>query len=142
MSSSSTSSSLGDRYNPNIPTHHDPRRSVPEPGLTSISPSPDEGSYSPLSGDAGTSLPASEDVEQGPKEHMFAERRVMASCSCRSIQHLASEDLKKGSKGDLKFELTSPRTVMNTSFAHQNFTNLSKRSRHKGEEEATSIPRE
>ena len=30
-------------------------------------------------------------------------------------------------------------TVMNASFAHQNFTNLSKRSRHEEEEGATSI---
>ena len=29
--------------------------------------------------------------------------------------------------------------VTNASFAHQDFTNLSKRSRHKEEEEATSI---
>ena len=33
-------------------------------------------------------------------------------------------------------------TVTNASFAYQDFTNLSKRSRHKGEEEATSIPQD
>ena len=40
---------------------------------------------------------------------MFAVCRAMASCSCCSIQRLASGDLKKGSEVDSSSESTSPK---------------------------------
>ena len=44
-----------------------------------------------------------------PWEHNAATCKATTSCSCRSIQHLASEDLKKGSGGDSSFESMSPK---------------------------------
>ena len=45
-----------------------------------------------------------------PWEHTAAACKATASCSCRLIQRLASEDLKKGSEGDLSSESMSPKT--------------------------------
>ena len=53
--------------------------------------------------------PASEDAGKDPWEHNAATRKATASCSCRSIQCLASEDLKKGSEGDSSSESMSPK---------------------------------
>ena len=96
-SSSSTSSSLGGTHSPDIPTCRDPTSPAPDPAPTSRSLSPDRRPHSPPPDDEEDSSHASKDAEKDPWEHTTAARKVTASCSCRSIQRLASADLKKGS---------------------------------------------
>ena len=108
-SSSSTSSLLGDIHSPDIPTHHDPTSPAPDPAPTSRSTSPDGGPHSPPPINEEGSSPASEDAGKDPWEHTAAARKATASCFCNSIQRLASEDLKKGSEGDLSSESMSPK---------------------------------
>ena len=109
-SSSSTSSSLGDTRSPDNPAHRDPTSPAPGPAPISKSPSPDGCPHSPPPADEEGSSPASEDAGKDPWEHNAAARKATASCSCRSIQRLASEDLKKGSGGDSSSESMSPKT--------------------------------
>ena len=109
-SSSSTSSSLSGTHSPDSPAHRDPTSPAPVPAQTSKSPSPGECPHSPPPDDAEDSLPASEDAGKDPWEHSAAARKATASCSCCSIQRLASEDLKKGSEGDSSSESMSPKT--------------------------------
>ena len=108
-SSSSTSSSLGGTHSPDTPACCDPTGPAPDPTPTSRSPSPDGRPHSPPPADEEGSLPASEDAGKDPWEHTPAARKVTASCSCRSIQRLASEDLNKGSEGDSSSESMSPK---------------------------------
>ena len=101
-SSSSTSSSLGGTHSPDTPAHRDPTGPAPDPAPTSRLPSPDGRPHSPPPADEEGSSPASEDTGKDPWEHNAAARRATASCSCHSIQHLASEDLKTlGVRGHL-----------------------------------------
>ena len=108
-SSSSTSSSLGDTRNPNSPAHRDPTSPAPVPAPTSKWPSPNEHPHSPPPADEEGSSPASEVAGKDPWEHNAAAHKATASCSCHSIQRLVSEDLKKGSGGDLSSESMSPK---------------------------------
>ena len=108
-SSSSTSSSLGGTHSPNIPAHCDPTMPAPDPAPTSKWPLPDERLHSPPPVDEEGSLSASEDTGKDPWEHTTAACKATASCSCRSIQCLASEDLKKGSGGDSSSVSMSPK---------------------------------
>ena len=109
-SNSSTSSSLGGKHNPGTPTHRDPTLPVPDPALTSRSPSPSKGPHSPLPYDEEGSSPASRGVETDPGARRFDEYKATASCSWSLIQHLASGDLKNNSGGDSTSESRSPRT--------------------------------
>ena len=58
-SNSSTSSSVGGRHTPGIPTHRDPKSPAPDPTPTSRSPSPERDPRSPPPDDEGGSSPAS-----------------------------------------------------------------------------------
>ena len=108
-SSSSTSLSLGGTHSPDTPARRDPTSPAPVPAPISRSPSPDGCPHSPPPVDEEDSSPASEDAGKDPWEHNAAAHKATASCSCRSIQHLASEDLKKGSGGDSSSESMSPK---------------------------------
>ena len=108
-SNSSTSSSPGGTHSPDSPTRRDPTSPAPVPAPTSRWPSPNGCPHSPPPADEEGTSPASEDAGKDPWEHSAAARKATASCSCRSIQRLASEDLKKDSGGDSSTVSTSPK---------------------------------
>ena len=112
-SSSSTSSSLGDTRNPDSPAHRDPTSPAPVPAPASKWPSPNEHPHSPPPANEEGSLPASEVAGKDPWERSTAARKATASCSCRSIQRLVSEDLKKGSGGTRHLSRCLPRIRRN-----------------------------
>ena len=110
-SNSSPSSLPGGTHSLYIPAHRGPTSPAPDPAPTSRSPSPDGRPHSPPPVDEEGSWPASEDAGEDPWEHTAAARKATASCSCRSIQRLASEDLMRSGRDSVAREEDTTRGI-------------------------------